>query len=223
MANYSVTYGGKQGKPVRLALSDDYVVVRTRKRIPLERTRLSERSWKQIAPLKCVVCYEDAGVEVYKIQERGEKARKYRNRVRSLLKREEEIEFAGRVLCDTKSHQPVVYTENFFVKFTDDTKPSTCRRLLRKHGLKIKRALDYANNAFFAAAEEGTGLKVFSLAKKILRLPEIEFCHPELIRPAPRRVAFDEQWHLKKRPSVELLSISMHTSRRPGLSTRGMA
>ena len=198
MVNYAVTYGGKQGKPVKLALSDEYVVIRTKKRTPLSRTSLSQRSRQLVSPLECIVCYEDAGVEVYRCAGRGEKARKSRNRIRSLLKREDEISFAGRVLCDSKSHFPVVYTENFFIKFVDDIKSSTCRRILKKHGLKIKRKLSYANNAYFTSAEEGTGLKVFAGAKRILREPNVELCHPELIRPAPRRVAFDEQWHLKK-------------------------
>ncbi|HIP68672.1 MAG TPA: peptidase S8 [Chromatiales bacterium] len=198
MANYAVTYGGKQGKSVKLVLSDEYVVIRTKKRTPLTRTSLSQRGRKLVSPLERVAFYEDAGVEIYKCDGRGEKARKSRNRIRLLLKREDEIHFAGRVLCDLKSHFPVVYTENFFIKFADDIKPSTCRRILKKHGLKIKRELSYANNAYFTSAEEGTGLKVFANAKRILREPDVELCHPELIRPAPRRVAFDEQWHLKK-------------------------
>ena len=198
MADYKVTYGGARGRSYKLSVSDDYVVVRTRKRIPLERTMLSPRARKQLGGLNCVARYEEAGVEVYRCPGRGKAARAVRNRVRSALKREAEIQFAGRVLCDRASHQPVVYTENFFIKFMDDIRPSTCRRILRKLGLSAKREVSYARNAYFAAAEEGTGLKVFSLASRALREKNVELCHPELVRNAPRREAFSEQWHLKR-------------------------
>lgn len=198
MADYRVTYGGKGGTPYRLAVSNEYVAVRTHKRTPISRTRLSKRARIQAAQLVSLVRYDEAGVEVYRCPGRGEKALKARNRIRSLLKREDEIRFAGRVLCDPKSHAPVVYTENLFVKFTGDLKQSTCSRILREHGFKVKRELDYANNAFFAEAAEGTGLKIFTSANRLLRNANVELCHPELIRPALRRAAFAEQWHLKR-------------------------
>jgi len=198
MADYKVTYGGAGGKSYKLAVADDYVVVRTRKRAPLERTVLSARARQQVSGLDCVARYEEAGVEVYRCPGRGKQARDARNRVRSALKREAQVEFAGRVLCDRASHEPVVYTENFFIKFVDDIRASTCRTILRKLGLKSKRELSYAKNAYFAAAQEGTGLKIFSVANRALREKNVELCHPELIRTAPRREAFSEQWHLKR-------------------------
>ncbi|MCP4980145.1 MAG: S8 family serine peptidase [Gammaproteobacteria bacterium] len=197
MVDYTVNYGGERGKSVKLAVSEDYVVVRTHKRTQLNRTNLSKRCHLQLAGLERIVNYEDAGVEVYRVSGRGEAVRKSRNQIRSLLKREDEVSFAGRALCDKKSKSPVVYTENFFVKFSDDVRAPTCRRILKKHGLKARRELGYATNAYFASAEEGTGLKVFAQAKRLLREGHVELCHPELIRPAPRRAASAEQWHLK--------------------------
>lgn len=195
MVDYTVNYGGAR---VKLRVSDEYVVVRTKKRLPLSRTTMSKRSHLQLAPLERVVNYEDAGVEVYRVDGRGEAARKSRNKIRSMLKREDEVSFAGRALCDPKSKSPVVYTENFFIKFSDDVVAPTCRRLLRKHKLKVKRDLDYATNAYFATAQEGSGLKVFALAQRLLKEASVELCHPELIRPAPRRSASAQQWHLKR-------------------------
>lgn len=196
MADYKVTYGGADKESHKLTVTDEYVVVRTRNRTPLARTTLSTRSQQRIQGLERIVTYEEAGVEVYRCPGRAEEARKLRNQVRSTLKKEPEVQFAGRVLCDVKSRAPVVYTENLFIKFVDEIKPSTCRRILRKLGLTIKRKLDYARNAYFVSADEGTGLKIFALANRALRDKNVELCHPELIRPAPRRVAFPEQWHL---------------------------
>ena len=181
-----------------MAVSNDYVAVRTHTRTPLARTKLSTRARIQVAPLECVVQYEDAGVEVYRVPGTAKQANLARGRVRSLLKREDEVQFAGRVLCDVKSRTPVVYTENIFLKFVDDLRPSACRRILRRYELKIKRKLDYARNAYFASAKEGIGLKIFGLALRALREKSVEFCHPELVRPSPRRAAFPEQWHLKR-------------------------
>lgn len=98
----------------------------------------------------------------------------------------------------SQSGAPVVYTENFFVKFADDRASSACRKVLTANGLEIKRELEYARNAFFAGAPEGSGRRVFEIAETLLADPAVELCHPELARRVARRRVFPEQWHLMK-------------------------
>ena len=119
-----------------------------------------------------------------------------RDRARFALKQEKNVRFAGRVLTDAESGTPVVYTENFFVKFREALNADECKAILQRYGLAIKEQLKYAKNAYFVAAPEGTGLKVFNIAERLLNEPDVELCHPELIRPVSRRALSPRQWHL---------------------------
>jgi subtilisin-like proprotein convertase family protein len=98
---------------------------------------------------------------------------------------------------ETESKEPVVYTENVFVKFRDDEERDHCERVLREAGLTIKKELSYATNAFFACAPEGTGQKIFDMANDLLERDDVEYCHPEVVQQAYRRTIFPQQWHLK--------------------------
>jgi len=200
---FTFQYGGKKGKRYSLDISDELVAVRTHSRsalledVPFSTTTVSARSRQVLGEFTFVARFREAGVEVLRARvRRGRRA--LRDRARAFLKREPEIRFAGRVLCDPISRAPVLYTENLFVKFDDDQKPTACRKLLKGYGLSIKREIEYARNAYFVAASEGTGLAIFNVARKLLKEPSVEFCHPEVIRQVRRRAAFAQQWHLKK-------------------------
>ena len=195
---FEVTYGGKQKKSsYKLAISPNHIVTRINRQKPFggaDRLNQKPAGW---AAMERVFCYEHAGVEVYRITGPTKEVSQMRDRWISRLKRNWDIRFAGRVLCDPETRSPVLYTENLFVKFRDGIRPSTCRRILRSYGSIVKRDLSYAENAYFVQFPEGVGLEIFELAAKILSMTNVEFCHPELIWPAPRRAAFPEQWHLK--------------------------
>ena len=78
----------------------------------------------------------------------------------------------------------MLYTENLFIKFVDTADPDDCRAVLRDAGLTIKEEVDYATNAYFVAAAGGHRAgKVFDIAQKLLKRDDVEYCHPELIRP----------------------------------------
>jgi hypothetical protein len=98
---------------------------------------------------------------------------------------------------DEHSRKPTVYTENLFVKFYDSTNRDQCLAVLREAGLIIKRELPYATNAYFVAAPEGTGQRIFDIANELLEREDVEYCHPELVRPLGPRTIFPQQWHLK--------------------------
>lgn len=200
---YSFRYGGKTGKRLSLATSDEHVVVRTNNRNslllerPFEVAPVSAASRVLLSNFELAAEFREAGVEVLRTKvTRGAKG--LRDRTRAALKKEPAIEFAGRVLIDPQAHRPVIYTENFFVKFDPELSATACKKLIKKHGLTVKRELEYARNAYFVCAPEDTGLKIFDIATALLNEPAVELCHPELIRELRRRGAFSQQWHLKK-------------------------
>lgn len=200
---YSCRYGGKHGKRYSYTTSDEYIAVRTCDRgalagaRPFEVAALSPKAREVLVNFELDTRLREAGVEVLRARvPRGRKA--VCDKARSILKKEPEIEFAGRVLVDPQSNVPVLYTENFFVKFDGDQSTSACKKVLKAHGLNVKRELEYARNAFFVAAPEDTGLEVFKIAEKLLQDSSVELCHPELVRESRRRSAFPQQWHLRK-------------------------
>jgi len=194
---YIYRYGGRKGRALELELDHQLVVVRTKSRAPLRRARINARTRRVLSELEPVARFQDAGVDILRAPTARLRA-VVREQGLALLRRDPDIRFAGRVLRDARSKSPVVYTENFFVKFADDLGGSACRALLAASGLAIKRALEYARNAYFVAAPEGTGRRVFAIAARLLEDPRVELCHPELARRIQRRRAFPQQWHLKK-------------------------
>ena len=214
---YTVRYGGKRGRALSLAPSNEFVVVRSRDRGRLATERpyaaasLSAEARRVLGDFDLEARFDAAGVEVLRARASGKRALKLRDAARAVLKKEKAVEFAGRVLCPPRSRQPVVYTENLFVKFDDDAAASRCRRLLRERGLAIKRELEYARNAFFVGAKEGTGSEVFSIAEQLLAESIVEACHPELVRQVRRRGAFPGQWHLA-RTTIGGQAVDQHAS-----------
>ena len=79
------------------------------------------------------------------------------------------MRFAGGVLVDPLTQEPVLYTENLFIKFTDSADPQECVAALRDAGLTIKEEVSYATNAYFVGAPEGTGQQVFDIAADLLQ------------------------------------------------------
>lgn len=193
-----VFYGSKQEPGFDLEQSEDLIAVRTRS------GRLISRAAGPVpGPLAAelddsalVVSYPEAGVEVYRIPQ-GRAARSLSAR-KSALRASPDVRFAGGVLVDPVSKDPVLYTENIFIKFYDTADADDCQDVIRNAGLSVKSVADYATNAWFIGAPEGTGQKVFEIAEKLLKHPLVEYCHPELIRPRARKQIFPQQWHLRK-------------------------
>lgn len=212
---YSFRYGGKNGKRHSLTTSNDQVAVRTNSRSaladarPFEVSPLSIKARDILGEFELTARFREAGVEILRTKvARGSKS--LRDKARAILKKEPEIEFAGRVLVTPQS-RPVLYTENFFVKFDGEQSATACRRILKSYKLTIKTELEYARNAYFVAAPEDTGLVIFDIAEKLLQEQSVELCHPELIRESRQRSAFQQQWHLKK-TTINGTSVDAHAS-----------
>lgn len=172
------------------------MVVRTADRGRLVDNSLSQESRRALADTIPLFRIPEIGVEVWRVaaQRRAVSAR---DATRTILKQEPGIRFAGRGLV-TSDGEPIIYTENIFVQFHEDLSAAACKRLLKAQGLKIKRPLSYAYNAYFLGLPEGSGQQVFESAKNLLDLDEVTLCHPELVRQLSRKVAFPQQWHLKR-------------------------
>lgn len=198
----SVRYGGKQGQSYELVLSDNHVAVRTCSRKPLMGERpyevapVSPETRSMLDSFKVTAQFREAGVEVIRSKS-DQESTGLRDEVRNTLKSEPEIRFAGRVLVIPEAQVPVLYTENFFIKFDDAVDTNTQQDILQRYQLSVKRQLTYARNAYFVAAPDDTGLAVFDIAESLLQEQAVELCHPELVAPIRPRRAFQQQWHLK--------------------------
>lgn len=156
MSTYRYQYGGKTFKLVE---SDEYVVVRTKSGRLMEDASLSSNCRKILSSLKSVLRLPAAGVEVLATQVKDKSSRALRNKSLAGLIKEADTRFAGKVLIDPKSRRPILYTENFFVKFNDDAKTQACKKIMKALGLSITKEIEYLRNGFFISAKEGTGKK----------------------------------------------------------------
>jgi subtilisin family serine protease len=198
MSKYSYRIGGKKGKIVKLEEANDKVVVRVKNARKLEGAVVSDKGKKTLAQFEAEIEYPEHDVIVLKAKKAPPAGSiKMRDDARAVLKQEEELRFAGRVLVDPTTKTAVLYTENLFIKFHDNVKTDACEKILKEHQLAIKQRPEYAKNAFFVSAKENIGLDIFQLANQLLQKKEVELCHPELIRKKSRKTINPLQWHLK--------------------------
>jgi len=196
---FEYRYGGKRGRTHRIAMSEDIVVVRARgKSGRIRDANMSAGCRHIINGLQPALRFESSGVEVL----RTHPATRETSRTQMLrsLSRDQGLRLAEPGLMDERSRQPVVPTENVFIKFVDELSLRRVDQLLRRYRLTRKRRAAYATNAWFVAPREGA-LKfgVFDTALELLeKHSEVELCHPELIRERERKVAFGPQWHLRE-------------------------
>lgn len=207
----TVYFGTKDEPGFDLEQSDDLIAVRTRSGRSITRTAgpVSTPISAELEDGTLVAAYPEAGVEVYRVPV-GRETRSLADR-KAALRMSPEVRFAGGVLVDPATGEPVLYTENLFVKFVDATDPEDCVAILRDAGVTIRHEVSYATNAYFVSAPEGTGQRVFEIAADLLQREEVEYCHPELIRPRARKAIFPQQWHLK-RTTVGGLVVDAHAN-----------
>jgi subtilisin family serine protease len=206
-----IHYGRKDEPAHELQQSTDLIAVRTRSRRSMMEAAgpVPRPAPADLADAALVAAYPEAGVEVYRVPQGG--GRRSVGERKLALRQDPDVRFAGKVLVDPGSGTPVVYTENLFVKFKDQAEGTACREVLREAGLEVKRELGYATNAFFVQAPEGTGQQVFTIAEALLARDDVEYCHPETVRPLGRRAIFPQQWHLA-RTQIGGLTIDAHAN-----------
>jgi subtilisin family serine protease len=190
-----VKFGRKDESSTQFQKSEDLIAIRTRSQrsatvVPIPTAISAELSEGQL-----VLSFPEVGVEVYQVPT-GNGQRSIDDR-KTALRRLSDVRFAGGVLVDGESGEPVIYTENLFIKFLDTTDPNECQMIIREAGLTIKEQVSYATNAFFVSAAEGSGEQVFEIALSLLNRDDVEYCHPEIVRKRSLKAISPQQWHLK--------------------------
>ncbi len=190
-----VKYGGENGYQLSLDKSKDLIAIRTRSQKPIgSRSNVREPIESELSGCELVTQFPEAGVEVYRVP-RNERKSATTSR-KTALRSYPDIRFAGGVLIDTQSKEPILYTENIYLRFSDHLDANECETIIRESALIIKQKLEFATNSYFVQATEGTGQKVFDMALTLLERPDVEVCHPELVRQRHRKAFFPQQWHL---------------------------
>lgn len=195
---YTYTFGGKGGKKTTLTESNDKVVVRTKNARKLDDAVSSDEGKQILKDFIVELEFPEADVTVLKTKDFRPADTSVRDNARSVLKNEPELRFAGRVLVDPDSQAPVLYSENIFIKFFDHIKADVCEKILADNNLIFKQKLEFAVNSYFVGTPENTGLQIFEIAESLLNKPEVELCHPELIRKKGLKNIHPDQWHLKQ-------------------------
>jgi subtilisin family serine protease len=203
-----VNFGTKDEAGFELIESPDLIAVRTRSRRPVRGVGPASRpTAAEVADGALVATFPDAGVEVYRVPAA---AQSLDDRKRT-LRAAPDVQFAGSVLVHPDTDEPVLYTENLYIRFREDLDADDCEAIIRGAGLTVKQRLDFATNAYFAAAPEGTGQKVFDIALELLNRADVVYCHPELIQERRRKQVFAQQWHLKA-TTVNNVAVNAHVN-----------
>lgn len=193
---YTYTFGGKNGTRHVLHESTDMVAVRTRNSRDLDTAVISEKGKKALLSLKMVVEFPEADITVFRTKAAVKNRVAARNKAKSVLKKEPELRFVGKVLVEEDGKTVVLYTENIFIKFHDSVSAGRCEEVISDNNLKIKQKTGFAENSYFVSAPEDTGLRIFEIAESLLQMKEVELCHPELIRKRGLKRINARQWHL---------------------------
>ena len=189
-----IKYGRKEEPGIVLRQSADLLVLRLKGKRP---KRLPRAVRAELKGADLVLEYADVAVFLFQLRKSAARQKSLAAR-KAALHRLPEVHFAGSVLVDDASEEALVYTENIFVKFVDSLSAEECRGALQSHALEIAHVAPYASNAFLAWAPEGTGQTVFELALSLLNRPDVEYCHPEVVREREPKRIFPRQWNLKR-------------------------
>lgn len=193
---YTYTFGGKNGTRHVLHESTDMVAVRTKNSRDLDKAVISEKGKKALLSLKVVAEFPEADITVFRTKAAAKDKIAARNKAKSVLRKEPELRFVGKVLVEEDGKTVVLYTENIFIKFHNDVPADRCEAILNDNLLKIKQKTGFAENSYFVSAPEDTGLRIFEIAESLLQMKEVELCHPELIRKRGLKRINPQQWHL---------------------------
>ncbi|VVO00392.1 S8 family peptidase [Pseudomonas fluorescens] len=189
-----IKFGTRHSCSFFLEKSPDLIVVRSHTGKCLESTLHCEDAHEAIGDGQLIMQVADAGVQVFKVPV----AVNCLSRRKALLRALPQLRFAGSVLIDPDTQEPVLYTENIFLKFIDQLTPTQCQAILEELGLQIKQHAPYATNAFFVNHKDHGGSGVCSFALDLLERTDVEYCHPEILRQPQRRAIHPNQWHLKR-------------------------
>lgn len=183
----NISYKANDGQTYQLAESKKFVVVRTTKGKKLNDVLASKKSQAIAGKFKVKQKINRADITILEVKKSQSDPLSVRNDARENFNKQKDIRFAGRVLVDKESEQPVLYTENVTIKFKPDVKEAACKKIIAANGLTIKEKIIYSPNTWFVQAPAGCGFNIFKLCKKISDKKEVLLCEPELIRKSGKK------------------------------------
>ena len=119
-----VFFGKKNEPGFDLKVSDELIAVRTRSGRSIARSQgaVAGAAMAALDDGSLLLSYPEASVEIYQVPVgRGRMSLSDRKRA---LRSAPDVRFAGGVLVDPTTKAPVLYTENVFIKFADETDPA---------------------------------------------------------------------------------------------------
>jgi subtilisin family serine protease len=200
MALQKISYTA-DGEKYDLTESNNFVVVRTKKGKPLPAALLSKGSKQTAGKFNVKQKIERAGITILEVKKNQTDPLAVRNKAREQFKKEKAIDFAGRVLVDKETGEPVLYTENIFIQLKPGISKEAAKKIFKDLNLTEKESITYAANTYFVSAAKGTGTKIFDICKQLKKKKEVLYCEPELIRKAGKKKVnapkiYYRQWHL---------------------------
>jgi hypothetical protein len=188
-----VNFGRQHSRPLVLEKNRQLLAIRSHAGKQLTQVLCCETACSALANSELLLHLEDADVQVFKLPQDCDASR-----CKAALRGVPDVRFVGSVLVDPHTQEPVLYTENIFVKFIDSLSAKQCLAILDELGVLIKQQVPYALNAFFVHHPHVHGTDVCALTCEWLKRDDIEYCHPEMLRQGKRRAIHANQWHLKK-------------------------
>lgn len=92
-----------------------------------------------------------------------------------------DLDYIGTVIQYEQNGVFQIYTGNLFIKFTDGVSDRFITSFLEKCRLTPKKKLHFASNCHFVDTCYALNSDIFDLSLELLSLPEVEYCHPELV------------------------------------------
>ena len=158
-------YGGRLGQVIQYEVDPDLLAVRTRSKQSFRSGPVPRPEAALLEEMELVAEFPEAGVG--SIPEAAGSASIGEDGAGGVE------EGAGHAVCGARASGGAVegtgriYREHL-CKVPRRRGRGRLREVLRQAGLTVKRELAYAPNAFFAAAPEGTGQEVFTIANMLL-------------------------------------------------------
>jgi len=182
METRSCYFNGESGVRYDLSESDDLIIIRTREGSAdaiLSAIPALDSYRKYIFPFDS---FPESNVYLYKCGA-DIKSKNFTDEIKTMIRgsRNPLICYVGTVLKFKGTEIYQIYTGNIFIKFYDHLKQNVINAILSKKNVKVKLLLHIGLNTFFSEPEEEIGRDVFELSQEFVLMPEVEYCHPELI------------------------------------------
>lgn len=142
------------------------------------------------------VVFTIASVEVYVVSVQSDTNKI--NKLKENITANTDVRFVGHGYKIERNKEPIIYTENLFIKFNEKLTENQCKTVIKQYNLIIKMKLTFITNGYFVSTQPNTGDHVFVIAEEILKRKDIDHCHPELIHHKEPKIIHPNQWHLKK-------------------------